>query len=233
LVAVSGRNERKIDLTNLRAAVLLSFALLLSAPLSPARSDPPHRPEVTVDTSQLDIVQQFARKAGDMVTEWYPRIVHLLGAERATPPERVTILMDVDMDGVAATGGDGIHVSVRYVQKHPDDAGMIVHELAHVVQAYPKYDPVWLVEGIADYIRFYYYEPEANRPRPDPKKANCRDSYRTTAAFLDWAVRRYDADLVKKLDQALKAGTYSDDLFRQATGKSLDQLNTEWIASLK
>ena len=109
---------------------------------------------------------------------------------------------------------------------------MIVHELTHVVQAYPKYDPVWLVEGIADYVRFFHFEPEANRPHPDPKKANCRDSYRTTAAFLDWAVRRYDPDLVRKLDRALKAGTYSDDLFRQSTGKPLDQLNAEWVASL-
>jgi hypothetical protein len=183
--------------------------------------------------SQVEVIQQFGTKAGAVVTEWYPRIVRILGAEKATPPKRVTVVMDLVMDGVAGTGGDSIHVSAKYVLKHPDDTGMIVHELTHVVQAYPKYDPVWLVEGIADYVRFYHYEPESQRPHPDPAKANCRDSYRTTAAFLDWAVRRYDADLVKKLDHALKAGTYSDNLFRQATGKNLDQLNTEWLASLK
>jgi len=195
-------------------------------------------PEVVVDTSQIqgvagfEAANTFAEKVSKLITDGYPMIVKELGAERAPVPERVTVVFDKDMEGVAATGGTTIHVAAKYAQEHPDDTGMIIHELAHVVQGYPNYDPVWLIEGIADYVRFFHYEPIANRPHPNPAKATCRDSYRTTGAFLDWAVRTHDKKLVKKLDAALKANTYSEDMFRQATGKSLDQLNTEWLASL-
>ena len=195
-------------------------------------------PAVVVDTSQIqgvagfEAASTFAEKVPKLVADGYPMIVRELGAQAAPVPERVTVVFDKDMDGVAATGGTTIHVAARYAQDHPDDTGMIIHELAHVVQGYPNYDPVWLVEGIADYVRFFHYEPVTNRPHPNPAKASCRDSYRTTGAFLDWAVRTHDKKLVKKLDAALKANTYTEEMFRQATGKSLDQLNTDWLASL-
>jgi len=47
-------------------------------------------------------------------------------------------------------------------------------------------NPGWLVEGIADYIRWFKSEPESQRPRPNPAKAKYTDSYRTTAAFLNY-----------------------------------------------
>jgi hypothetical protein len=196
-------------------------------------------PKVVVDASQIqgvagmEAAAAFAAGVPKLVGDGYPMIVRVLGAQPATPPKQVTVVFDKGMDGVAATGGDEIHVAARYVEGHPDDTGMIIHELTHVVQAYPKYDPVWLVEGIADYVRFYHYEPAAKRPHPNPATATYHDSYRTTAAFLDWAVRTYDPDLVKKLDAALKAGNYSEDVFVRSTGKGLDKLNAEWIFSLK
>jgi hypothetical protein len=216
-----------------RKTLGLSLVLLIGVLPVSVLADPPTGPTVTVDNTELDTVNAYAAKAKAIVTEWYPRIVEILGAQKATPLKNVTIYMDTQMDIPAATGGDTIHVSVRYVEKHPDDTGMIVHELTHAVQGYPKYDPVWLVEGIADYVRFFHYEPEAKRPHPNPAKAHCRDSYRVTGAFLDWACRTYDVDLVKKLDAALKADTYTEDLFKKLTGKTLDQLDMEWIASLK
>jgi len=44
---------------------------------------------------------------------------------------------------------------------------MIVHELVHVVQAYPenRANMGWLAEGIADYIRFWKYEPQTRQAR--------------------------------------------------------------------
>lgn len=110
---------------------------------------------------------------------------------------------------------------------------MIVHEMVHVVQSYPTYDPVWLVEGIADYVRWFFYEPVGKRPRPNPAKATARDSYQTTGAFLYWASCHYDLDLVPKLSKAFQANTYKEDLFRQFTGRTLDQLNDEWLPSLR
>ena len=190
------------------------------------------KPEIKVDVSQIETLAKFAKQAQKVADTWYPQIVKTLGADASKLPKRVTIVIDLEADGVAGTSGDKIVVSTRYVAKHPDDLGMIVHELVHVVQAYPKYDPVWLVEGIADYVRFYEYEPISKRPSPNPAKVNYKDSYRTTASFLDYAATRYDKELIRKIDKALKDGTYTPELFEKATGKNLAQVNAEWLTSL-
>lgn len=67
---------------------------------------------------------------------------------------------------------------------------MLSHELCHVIQSYPNYKAGWLVEGIADYVRFFQFEPETKIAPPDPKKSKYTDSYRTTAAFLDYVHAR-------------------------------------------
>jgi hypothetical protein len=67
-----------------------------------------------------------------------------------------------------------ITISGKWITEHPDDLGMVIHELVHVVQGYPnsRHKAGWLVEGIADYIRWWRYEPEAPRPRIDPAKSS-------------------------------------------------------------
>ena len=212
---------------------LLGAACLTNAPLPCASAQDAVAPKIVMDTSQLDVLNAFAKKADATAKEWYPRIVKILGVTNPKPGKEIMLVMDFDYKGVAATSGEGIHISTEYARKHPDDLGMVVHELTHVVQAYPKYDPVWLVEGIADWVRFYHFEPVAKRPHPNPAKASARDSYRTTAAFLDWTSAKYDKELVKKLDHILKESAYKEDTFKELTGKSLDDLNTEWLASLR
>ncbi len=190
-------------------------------------------PRIINDTSQLKVLNLFSRQANATAKKWYPRIVALLGAKNSNPPSNITLVMDFNYKGVAATSGTRIAMSPEWIRKHPDDLGMVVHELTHVVQGYPKYDPVWLVEGIADWVRWFNFEPVDKRPHPNPDKATARDSYRTTGAFLDWTLHKYDKDIVKKLDAALRADTYKESLWHDLTGKTLDDLNTEWIASLK
>jgi hypothetical protein len=213
--------------------IVLGTTCLLNAPLPSASAQDAEIPKIVMDTSQLDVLNAFAKKAEATAKDWYPRIVKILGVTNPKPRGTITLVMDFDYKGVAATSGEGIHISTEYARKHPDDLGMVVHELTHVVQAYPKYDPVWLVEGIADYVRFYHFEPVAKRPHPDPAKVSARDSYRTTAAFLDWTTTKYNKELVRQLDHVLKESTYKEETFKELTGKSLDDLNTEWIASLR
>jgi multidrug efflux pump subunit AcrB len=124
---------------------------------------------------------------------------------------------------VAGTSGDRIAISADWVKAHPDDFGMVIHELTHVVQGYPKYDPVWLVEGIADYVRYWHFEP-GRKPRVEPKKRSYREGYGTAAAFLAWMEKTHDKEIVPKLNRALRAGTYRDELLKEYTGKGLDEL---------
>lgn len=217
----------------IRASALLFGLACLPCVLTQLANAQADTPPIVSDTSQLAVLNQFAMQADATAKEWYPRIVALLGAQNSKPPAKITLVTDFNYKGVAATSGTTIAMSPEWIRKHPDDLGMVVHEMTHVVQGYPNYDPVWLVEGIADWVRWFNFEPVSKRPHPNPDKATARDSYRTTGAFLDWALNKYDKDLVKKLNAALKAGTYKEVMWQTLTGKTLDDLNTEWIAALK
>lgn len=43
----------------------------------------------------------------------------------------------------------------------------------------------------------------------------------------------YDRDIARRLDGALRAGEYDEELFRQLTGKTAQELDAEWRATLR
>jgi len=106
---------------------------------------------------------------------------------------------------------------------------MVVHELTHVIQSYPNSDAGWLVEGIADYVRFFHFEPKTKLGPIDPARESYRDGYRTTAVFLAWIERTHDKAIVRKLNDALRKSEYRYDLFKKHTGKSLDRLWADFL----
>ncbi|HEY3783316.1 MAG TPA: basic secretory protein-like protein [Fimbriimonadaceae bacterium] len=146
----------------------------------------------------------------------------------------ITILISYRFQQAAAqTDGSRIRVNAAYAEDNPRDMGIIVHELVHVVQGYRADDPKWLVEGMADYVRYYFYEPGSSRLILRASTANYDEGYEATAGFLDWVVRNYDKDLIKDLNQQLYEGIYSDDSWLKLTGHSLTQLNLEWKSTLQ
>jgi len=54
--------------------------------------------------------------------------------------------------------------------------------------------------------------------------------YRISANFLDYVVEHYDPDknLIKKVNAACRQGSYTDELWKELTGKPLAELNEEW-----
>ncbi len=194
------------------------------------------KPAVTidVDTSAAPRTAAFAAKAKFAGERYYGRIAKMLSSDGFTAPTRVTLTIKPG-DGVAATGGDHIECNATYYEQHPDDVGSIIHELTHVVQSYGDRGnpPGWLTEGIADYVRWFTWEPQSKRPHADPATARYDGSHQTSAEFLFWAQGKYDRQLVRRLNAALRAGTYGDDLWKQLTGKTVEQLGDEWVTSLK
>ena len=96
--------------------------------------------------------------------------------------------------------------------------------------------PGWLVEGIADYLRWYHYEPDshgAEISRNRLEQARFDSSYRVTANFLDWASRKHEPELVPKLNAAIRQGQYSEELWVKSAGRSLTDLGVEWKLELK
>jgi hypothetical protein len=91
----------------------------------------------------------------------------------------------------------------------------------------------WLTEGIPDYIRWFLYQPEAHgadlvyfKGKADPKYDG---AYRPSAYFLNFVTQKYDPKIVTKLNDVCRQGKYYEAIWFDNTGKTLQQLNGEWL----
>ena len=121
-------------------------------------------------------VKPFSSLAETLCREWYPKINSaLFGPDSPLPFRDVTVIFErsiVAGKGAlskiaipAFTRGGVIRINSTYVaelhESDPNDyAGMLVHELTHVVQHNPakNISSSGLTEGIADYVRHKYME---------------------------------------------------------------------------
>jgi hypothetical protein len=193
--------------------------------------------DIRIRTTEAPELADWAEtKLRPVLEKWYPIIVDALPSEGYEAPKRFTVTFRKDMSGVAATSGTRVDCAVRWFRQNLEGEaiGAVVHELVHVAQQYRgRGQPGWLVEGIADYLRWFRYEPERLRPRPNPDRAKYTDSYRTTAAFLNYLMETRDKDLVRKFNVILRAGKYTPGAWTDLTGKSVDELWTEYTDSLR
>jgi Peptidase of plants and bacteria/F5/8 type C domain len=201
-------------------------------------SDPPvatfkYPVEFVLDVSDAPDMKDWIEKAARVCEKAYPMINEALKSDGFKPATVISMTLKKDYKGVAATGGSRITGSVKYFQDHPDDLGAMIHETVHVVQRYrTRNSPGWLVEGVADYIRFFKYEP-GKIGRLNAERAKYDGSYRVTAAFLNYTAEKYDKELVKKLNKALREGEYKEELWKELTKKTVQELGEEWKSSLK
>jgi hypothetical protein len=189
--------------------------------------------EIKMDCSEVPEMKEWAEQAKAAMEKCYPLFAEQLKSDGFTPPRVVTVKIKNRKDGIAGTGGSHIEATSEWFKKRPEDTGALIHELAHVIQSYPKYHPVWLVEGIADYMRFWKYEPESKRPKLNPDRIKYQDGYQPVGAFLAWLEMTYDKDIVKKLNAACRETRYKDELFQDCTKKTLDELWNEFKESLR
>ena len=228
----------------LQAGLAASLTLTAFAAEKPLAAQRLHLTEKTAGTPKVKVVfegepaaevRAWADEAAHVVLEWWPQVARLLATEDFHLPEQLALTFKKELKGPAHRTTDGIFIGVPWITAHPDDFGMIIHEMTHAIQDYhgaPR-EAGWLVEGIADYVRYWHYEPEVPHRRVDPAKASYRDGYSTTGAFLAWIIVKYDRRTVRRLDAALRAGKYGDAIFEEITGKALDPLWDEFIKSLK
>ncbi|HTN73839.1 MAG TPA: basic secretory protein-like protein [Pirellulaceae bacterium] len=201
-------------------------------------SDPPvatftYPVEFVIDVSDAPEMKAWAEKAVLACEQAYPMINEELASSGFRPASLIRMTLRKDYRGVAETSGDRILGSVKFFTEHPDDIGAMVHETVHVVQQYRgRGNPGWLVEGVADYVRFFKYEPEKRR-KPDPRRARYDASYQTTADFLGYVTAKYDLQLVRKLNAAMREGSYKEEMFKEMTGKTVQELGEEWQATLR
>jgi hypothetical protein len=218
-----------------RSMLKLGLVAALVAPWADTtRAADDEKPAVRVilETKEAEDLKSWGEKVQKLVEEWHPKISKLLASDGFKPPTEIKLVFKKDMKNPGATAGSTVFISTEWVTKHPEDVGMVIHELTHAIQAYPKYDHGWLVEGIADYIRFFHFEPDARLGPIDPARAKYKDGYRTTAAFLNHA-QKHNPELVLKLNAALRKNQYKEEMFEELTGKSADALWAEFVETLK
>src|SRR6266540_1178664 len=189
--------------------------------------------EIVVDVTDAPEMKEWADKVARICERAYPMINEELKSQGFKPRNLINMRLRNDYRGVAATGGGRITGSVKFFKTHPDDVGAMVHETTHVVQAYRgRGNPGWLVEGVADYVRFFRYEPGNLRPL-SRDRARYNGSYKVTAAFLAYLTEKYDREIVRKLNKLMRDGQYQEEAFKELTGKPLQDLGEEWRGSLR
>lgn len=204
--------------------------------------------QITLDTTETPDLTEWAQKdLAPVVREWYPKLVKMLPSEGYEAPKRVTVTFSATMQGVAATGGTRVRCAAAWFRQNlqGEAKGAVVHELAHVVQNYgiarrnnpnATRTPGWVVEGICDYIRWFLYEPQTRGAEITARsvaRARYDGNYRVSGNFINWVSQTYDKDIVRKLNAAAREGKYTDDLWKTATGHTVQELGDEWKAALE
>ena len=196
---------------------------------------------ITVNTAVAPELNDWVEhRLSPVLAEWYPKIVALLPSPGFTAPAHYTITVK-NMDGVAYTTDSHVSVSKKWIQDemNREAVGSLVHESVHVVQQYnPGAAPGWLVEGMADYVRWFLYEPQSHGAdivymRHMGKNFRYDNSYRISANFLNWVTEKYDTNVVTEVNAVLRGDKYIDDFWKQHTGKTLQELGAEWKTGIE
>jgi len=157
-----------------------------------------------------------------LVAEHGDAVAGLIGVEAPLPVVTIEVELGGEVPGV--TGGTTIVLGERWFAEHPDDVGCVLHELAHAYMRAPAYDQdtIWLIEGIADYVRDVLgYDAPWTRAHHQPGRA--RGGYQTTAHFLLWLEARRPG-AVAELSRRLGDGSFAEGAFGEIAERPLADL---------
>lgn len=168
----------------------------------------------------------------DMYFTQYPKLVTKYNT---ASPKAVTFLIDKSYKGVAEASGTSVRFNPAFFNKNNEDLDAITHELMHLVQGYGETKaPSWVTEGIADYVRGTYgiNNVKGKWAMPDlDEKHNYDNSYRITARFFVWITQHYDSEFITKLDALIRNKNYTDNSWKDLSGKTLSELWAEYKAN--
>lgn len=186
---------------------------------------------VTVDTRDAPDLKALHETIPEVLRKHYPTMLSLLWAEGDPLPIEVRFQVRPGINNPAHASGNRIVLSAEWFARNPGDLGCLVHEMSHLVQRYPGFagKPGWLVEGIADYVRYRVKADDRwTIPQSYREGTSYQNGYGIAAALLVYLERHYGDGLVAELNRALKSATYTDQLFQDLTGKSLHDLWEEY-----
>lgn len=166
----------------------------------------------------------------------YPKLACYLNGGSPAAHADVTLNLHAFDPGdtrAAYASGRDVHISATWLRDHPLERGVLTHELAHVVQNYDSSAAEgWLVEGMADYLRYLYtpLNPAWNLLPITDRSVSYRLGYATAARFLLWMEKVKSPGFVRALNDAIRQGqTTGPSFFQARTGRTLDDLWAEYL----
>ncbi|XP_020553194.1 uncharacterized protein LOC105172834 isoform X3 [Sesamum indicum] len=181
---------------------------------------------------ERDIGAQYTLQTMNVSTEFIWRTFQQNVPSDRKTLQKVSLFVD-DMDGVAYTVNDQIHVSARYIQGYSGDVkreftGVLYHEMTHVWQwSGNGQAPGGLIEGIADFVRLKAGYAPSHWVKPG-QGDRWDQGYDVTARFLDYC-NGLRSGFVAELNKKMKSG-YSNNYFVELLGKTVDQLWKDYKA---
>ncbi|RYF23809.1 MAG: secretory protein [Flavobacteriales bacterium] len=161
----------------------------------------------------------------------YPKLVKTYNKKAK---REVLFVVDTAYKAVAEASGGRILFSAGYMKKNNTDVDVVTHEGMHVVQEYGYGSgPVWLTEGIADYVRYKFGYDNIGSKWSLPAfsdKHSYKNSYRITARFFVWLEDNVKKGIIKTLDDQLRRKAYTENSWKEITGQTLDEL---WLSYAK
>ncbi|MBI2302546.1 MAG: hypothetical protein HYU66_26880, partial [Armatimonadetes bacterium] len=187
--------------------------------------------EVRLDCSEAPDLAAWAAQIPDLLERWWPVMAEMLQSEGFRAPRSVNLALK-KMPGIAYTS-DGIYCSDKWLRDHPDDLGCLIHELVHWQQRYNGGE-FWVTEGIADWFRYFIFEPEKGRfHHLNADKVDYRHGYGEAGAFLDWIERTKGGEFIRRLNESMRRRRYNDGVFKELAGDDLPTLWQGFRDSLK
>ena len=225
------------DRYRFRSIVLVAIVLAGSTTATGLAQAPADKKTFTLTISG-EIDPDLAPVVGQLTTlfyQSYPKLVKRFEHPKKPAPRQINLVLARGIKVPAYCSNATITVSVEWLQKHPDDLGVLTHELTHAAQAYPNSDPGWLTEGLADYARHLYgpkEQPGWALPAQLSTKQSYKDSYRVTGRFLLWLDDKHPG-VVNKLHRRMQDREFAIEDFRTFTGTAIDELWEDSVRELK
>lgn len=163
----------------------------------------------------------------------YPQLVNRFALDPSIEPNNVvTVILTPDISSPIEISGTIITINSNWLRQHPNDTGLLTHELTLLVQDYPSGAPSWFSNGMADYARSVYGPGDDDWSLPNTVQP--QDSYTqgggVTARFLLWLEQHTRPDIVDQLNHALQKQQSFPTAFQNLTHSTLDQSWSQYKA---
>jgi len=184
---------------------------------------PPYAMAIQNSDPSLQDVDQHLQKDFSAV---YGQLVNRFAFDPVNAPQLVIVDFAPDFSPPASLNGTTITLSSDWVKQHPNDRGLLTHELAVMLEHYPSAVPGWFADGLADYARDVYGPADDDWSLPD--RVQPQESYRqggaVTARFLLWLEQYTRLDIVDQLNHALQTKQPFASTFHRLTHHTVDEL---------